>query len=65
MMQQKKLAINPLHLMINAISLTVFPFISRPLLCAKTGLSHADFNALMEERKKLIPVWIEQIVGIK
>jgi AcrR family transcriptional regulator len=63
MVQQKKVAMNPLHLMLNMMSLIVFPFVARPLLSDKLGLSSEQFDALMEERKKLIPHWVEEMVG--
>jgi AcrR family transcriptional regulator len=54
--------INPIHFIINIISLTVFPFVASPLLQAIGDLKPRDFNNLVEERKKLIPVWIEAML---
>jgi AcrR family transcriptional regulator len=54
--------INPLHLIMNLVSMTVFPFIASPLLRNKTEMSLEQFNSMMMERKKLIPVWIMAIV---
>ena len=54
--------INPLHLIMNLVSMTVFPFIASPLLRNKTEMSVEQFNSMMMERKKLIPVWIMAIV---
>lgn len=60
---QKKLPpINPLHIMMNLVSMTIFPFVGGPLIRNKFGLSTDEFNALMDERKKLIPVWIRAII---
>ncbi len=55
--------INPIHILMNLVSVTVFPFIASPLLRCNTGLSVKEFNALMEERKKLIPVWVNAILN--
>lgn len=55
--------IHPLHLFINLAGLTVFPFIASPLLRAKTKMSMEDFHALMQERKKLIPIWLKGILA--
>ncbi len=60
---QKQLLINPIHIIMNVLSLTIFPFISSPLLRNRTGMSLEAFNKLMEERKKLIPVWINVMIG--
>ncbi|MBX2907536.1 MAG: TetR/AcrR family transcriptional regulator [Taibaiella sp.] len=53
---------NAMHLFINLISMTVFPFIAAPLLRNRTGMSTTQFFALMEERKKLIPMWVKQMI---
>ena len=54
---------NPIHIMINILSLTIFPFIASPLLRNRTGMSMEEFNQLMEERKKLIPVWVKAVMA--
>ena len=56
----KKMAtINPIHILMNFVALTIFPFVGSPLIRNRTGLSIEAFNKLMEERKKLIPIWIK------
>lgn len=54
---------NFFHFMMNFIGLIVFPFIGKPLLKAVTGLTEEQFNELIEERKKLIPVWIKAMMN--
>lgn len=54
---------NFMHFMMNFIGLIVFPFIGKPLLKAISGLNEEQFNALIEERKKLIPVWIKAMIN--
>jgi AcrR family transcriptional regulator len=54
--------INPINFIINIISLTVFPFVASPLLRIIGDLEPQDFNNLVEDRKKLIPVWIETML---
>ncbi|WP_426276891.1 TetR/AcrR family transcriptional regulator [Chryseobacterium sp. S-02] len=53
---------NPLHFLMNVIGLVVFPFIAKPLLMGGSGINDTEFNALMLERKKLIPVWIKSMM---
>ena len=53
---------NPIHLLMNLVSMIIFPFIGRPILQHVGGLSQEQFKQLMEERKKLVPVWIKSIV---
>ncbi|TXI81872.1 MAG: TetR/AcrR family transcriptional regulator [Crocinitomicaceae bacterium] len=56
---------NPLHFLMNLLSLVVFPFIGQPLLQGISGLNETQFNKLMQERKKLIPVWIKAMMKAK
>lgn len=54
--------IDPFHFIANLIGLTVFPFIGRPLLQRVTSTDDRQFRAFMEERKKLVPIWINAIM---
>ena len=53
---------NPVHMLMNIVSLTIFPFVASPLIKNRTGLNTEAFNMLMEERKKLIPIWVQAIM---
>ncbi len=46
------------HFMINVIGLTIFPFMGASTLKHIGGLTDDDFVSLMQERKRLIPVWV-------
>lgn len=52
-----------MHLFINLIAMTVFPFIAAPMLKNRTGMTATEFNKIMEERKQLIPMWMNQIMN--
>ncbi|MBS1731305.1 MAG: TetR/AcrR family transcriptional regulator [Bacteroidetes bacterium] len=56
---------NPLHFLMNILSLVIFPFIAQPLLQGISGLNETQFNKLMQERKKMIPVWIKAMMKAK
>jgi hypothetical protein len=43
----------------------VFPFIAQPLLQGIGGMNNKQFNELMQDRKKLIPVWIKATMKAK
>jgi AcrR family transcriptional regulator len=58
-------SVNPIHIFINALSMMIFPFAASPLLRNRTGMSKEEFNKLMTERKKLIPIWIGAMLNIK
>lgn len=49
---------NPIHFLLNMLSLIIFPFIGKPLLQKFGAMDNTQFAMLMQERKKLIPVWI-------
>ena len=50
--------ISPLHLLMNLISMTLFPFVSKPLLQVNLGIDELQFRIFMEQRKKEIPKFI-------
>lgn len=51
--------------MMNLVGLTIFPFIGKPMVKAAGGIDDKEFYRLMEERRKLIPQWIEAILKAK
>lgn len=50
------------HFMMNFMGLIVFPFIAKPLLKEISGLNEEQYNKLVEERKMLIPFWMNAII---
>ena len=46
--------INPKQLIINIISMSIFPFMAKPMAKGILDLSEKDFNKIIEERKKLV-----------
>ena len=48
-----------LELIINIIGMMVFPFIGKPLLKEIFNLSDEQFQAMMNDRKKMIPIWVQ------
>ncbi|MGC4036501.1 MAG: TetR/AcrR family transcriptional regulator [Chitinophagaceae bacterium] len=51
--QQGKIKpVQPLQLLMNLISGTIFPFMARPIFQLHIGLNDAQFNDFMEQRKK-------------
>ncbi|MBE7171020.1 MAG: TetR/AcrR family transcriptional regulator [Williamsia sp.] len=43
---------NPVQLLLNIISLCIFPFLARPMIQTVTGMSNKDFFHLMEQRSE-------------
>lgn len=50
--------ISPVHLLMNLISMTIFPFVAKPMFQKNLGLDELQFRAVMEQRKKEIPKFI-------
>lgn len=50
---------NPLHFLMNLTGLVVFPFINAPILKKIGNLNDKQFDKLMQDRKRLIPVWVK------
>lgn len=61
--EKQKLNFNPIHIMMNVLSMTLFPFIVKPMICHVTEMPEDEYRALMLERKKLIPMWVKQMVN--
>jgi len=63
--RQKRTDINPIHIMVNIFSMTIFPFAAAPIICYVGELAEQEFIQVMEERKILIPVWIKKMIAAK
>lgn len=50
--------INPEHIFMNIVGMTIFPFIGRSMMNGMQGIEDEMFAQLMEERRKMIPIWI-------
>lgn len=54
--------INPLHYVINMISLCVFPFIAAPALKHLADMDSRAYAAFIDERRTLVPQWMKLIM---
>ena len=50
--------ISPIQLMLNLLSMCVFPFVAKPLLKGVTGIDEVQFKLLIEERKQFVADFI-------
>jgi AcrR family transcriptional regulator len=57
--------VNPIHYLVNLVALCVFPFVASPMLKAVGGIDNAAFSKVMDERKKLIPLWYKATLKAK
>ena len=56
---------NLLQMVLNVISLVIFPFIAQPIFTALSRTDKEAYKALMLERKKLIPQWIKAMLFVE
>jgi len=61
--QAGRIGLNPFHFITNLVGLTVFPFAARPLLQRVNNVSDEEFTAYMQERKRLVPMWIKMMLA--
>ena len=59
--KKKALAFNPMHLFINMIGMTVFPFVAAPMIKARNKIGNDAYIQMMQERKQLIPMWVKSM----
>jgi len=57
--------LDPSHLMMNIVGLSIFPFTARPMMQRIRKINDKEYESLMLERKKLIPEWIKTMLEIK
>lgn len=61
--QQRKPEINPFHFLLNFLSMTVFPFLGKPILQSFDLMNDDEFQKFVEERKALVPMWIKMMLN--
>lgn len=57
--------IHPLHFIMNIMGMIIFPFVGSPILKNIGDLEEKNFNELMQQRKILIPKWIDAMMNVK
>ncbi len=57
-----KISFHPVNLLWNITGMIFFPFLTRPRMLESGYFTSEEFTALMQERKKLIPIWMRQII---
>lgn len=61
--REKKIKpVDPLQLLMNILSLCIFPFAAQPIFQHAAGISKKEYETMIEERKKTIPRLIIQSI---
>lgn len=53
---------DPMHFLVNLWGLTIFPFLGKPLIMGINDMTDKDFTQFMQERKSLIPIWVNALM---
>lgn len=61
-LQEKDYTLSTPNFIVNVISLSLFPFVTKPLFISAGLLTEENFNDFVIERKKQIPIWMMQIL---
>lgn len=61
--KERKPEINPFHFLLNFLSMTVFPFLGKPILQSFDLMNDDEFQKFVEERKTLVPMWIKMMLN--
>ncbi|WP_291146785.1 TetR/AcrR family transcriptional regulator [Flavobacterium sp. UBA7680] len=62
-LKERKPDINPLHFIINLLSMCIFPFIAKPVLESAGVMTPSQMNDFAEERKTLIIQWFKAMMN--
>ena len=61
----KHLGFSPIQIFLNIISLSIMPTATQNLIQNAANLTDTQFNAMIQDRKQLIPQWIKTILQIE
>ena len=45
--------------------MTIFPFVAKPVFAAFELTNEEEYHQFISERRKLVPIWIKQLLEIK
>ncbi|MEZ4911541.1 MAG: TetR family transcriptional regulator [Saprospiraceae bacterium] len=51
-----------IHILVNLMSLTAFPFVAKPMMSEIFTMQNEDFKIFIDQRRKWIPIWFDAII---
>ncbi len=63
--KKKRPDLNPLHFLVSFLGMTIFPFVAKPIFNAFQIIKDDEFQQFIEERRKLIPIWVKTLLELK
>jgi AcrR family transcriptional regulator len=64
-LRERRKDIDPVQFMISLMGLIIFPFVAKPILTQSGMISEKKFQALIQERETLIPIWMNAMLKSK
>jgi len=64
-LRERRPDLHPLQFVMSLMGMMIFPFVGRPVFQAIGAINAKDYAALMEERKTLIPKWVNAMLKVK
>lgn len=62
-LKEKKPNIHPLHFIVNVLSMSIFPFIAKPVFESAGIMTSEQLDNFAEERKTLIVLWFKAMIN--
>lgn len=63
--QERRPDLNPVHVVMSGAGMIIFPFMVFPAFEAMGVVNKENFDVMMNERRKLIPIWMKSILDSK
>jgi AcrR family transcriptional regulator len=64
-LKEKRPDLNPIHFLMNILGMIIFPFVAKPAFSLISATTKSELEAVLKERKKLIPIWIKAMLKAK
>lgn len=64
-LKEKRPDLHPIHFLMNILGMTIFPFVAKPAFSLISATSKSELEMVLNERKKLIPIWVKAMLKAK
>jgi hypothetical protein len=64
-LKEKRRDVNPIQFLMTILGMIVFPFVAKPAFELISGSNKTELQNMLQERKKLIPIWVKVMLKAK
>lgn len=64
-LKERQPSVHPLQFIISILGMVIFPFVAKPVFKSVGVINEQTFIEMMEDRKKLIPLWVKSMLKAK